>query len=149
LEKKDEKLTMYSYPYPRAALTVDAIVVAKKTLQILLIKRGIEPFLGMWALPGGFVDIDETLEEACRRELSEETGLIAGNLTQFKAFDAVGRDPRGRTISVVFYTFIDNPENVEGMDDAASAQWFPLNRLPGLAFDHEEVISEFKTFKGL
>ena len=96
---------MYNYEYPRAALTVDAIVFAKEnnSIFILLIQRGNEPFKNMWALPGGFIEMDETLENACKRELAEETGLQVEKMTQFKAFDAVNRDPRHRTISVIFF----------------------------------------------
>jgi 8-oxo-dGTP diphosphatase len=95
---------MYNYKYPRPALTVDALVYVKEnsSFSVLLIQRGIEPFKGKWALPGGFVNMDELLETACKRELEEETGLHVGKMTQFKTFDAIDRDPRHRTISVVF-----------------------------------------------
>ena len=136
---------MYSYQYPRAALTVDAIVFTKKNNEtfVLLIQRGQEPFKGKWALPGGFVNMDETLEEACKRELSEETGLKADAMKQFKAYDAIHRDPRHRTISVVFSTEINDTENVKGGDDAAQAGWFPVTALPPLAFDHALILEEF------
>ena len=136
---------MYSYRYPRAALTVDAIVLAKSdnSYFILLIRRGAEPFKDKWALPGGFINMDETLEIACRRELEEETGIKVENLKQFRTFDAVTRDPRGRTISVVFYSYIENQVDVLGNDDAAEARWFPIKNLPELAFDHQEIISLF------
>ncbi|NQU87787.1 MAG: NUDIX hydrolase [Mariniphaga sp.] len=142
---------MYLYNYPRAALTVDAIIVAgkKESNQILLIKRGKDPYKDLWALPGGFINLDETLEESCRRELSEETGFEIESLFQFKAFDAISRDPRHRTISVVFYSFIDQIKDVTGMDDAAEAKWFQLNDLPTLAFDHSEIIEEFIVNKKL
>ena len=136
---------MYSYPYPRAALTVDAIVFTHKDNEtfVLLIQRGQEPFKGKWALPGGFVNMDETLEEACKRELLEETGLKADAMKQFKAYDAIHRDPRHRTISVVFSTEINDTENVKGGDDAAQADWFPVTALPPLAFDHALILEEF------
>ena len=136
---------MYSYQYPRAALTVDAIVFTQKSNEtyVLLIQRGQEPFKGKWALPGGFVNMDETLEEACKRELLEETGLELVAMKQFKAFDAIHRDPRHRTISVIFSAEINDTKNVAGGDDAARADWFPVTDLPQLAFDHAQILSEF------
>ncbi len=134
---------MYTYKYPRPSVTVDAIIVEKKLNKLLLIQRGNDPFAGLWALPGGFIEMDELLADSCRRELEEETKLKIGELKQFKTYDAVNRDPRGRTISVVYYAFVDAEEKVEGSDDAINADWFPLNELPQLAFDHAEIISEF------
>lgn len=135
---------MYSYRYPRPAVTVDAIVLSAGSF-ILLIKRDKDPFAGMWALPGGFVDMEETLEEACIRELYEETGLRILQMQQFRVFDAPLRDPRHRTLSVVHYVFTDHKVPVKGGDDAAEAQWFPIDNLPALAFDHGEIISAFQT----
>lgn len=136
---------MYTYTYPRPALTVDAIVIAKKNgrQQILLIQRGREPFAGVWALPGGFIEMEETLEQACIRELSEETGVRLDSVKQFHTFDAVDRDPRHRTISVVFYAFLNEITKAEGSDDAINAAWFPVEKLPALAFDHQLIISKF------
>ncbi len=134
---------MYTYQYPRPAVTVDAILISKQN-SVLLIERGREPFKGKWALPGGFVDMDESLETACRRELEEETGLRVGELKQFKAFGAVDRDPRHRTISVLFYAFTDDELTACAGDDAVKAQWFPLRQLPELAFDHQQIIHEFE-----
>lgn len=134
---------MYIYKYPRPSLTVDAVVFMKEgdTLKILLIKRKNPPFENCWALPGGFVDMDETLEVAVARELKEETGLDNVELRQLATFGAVERDPRGRTVSVVYFgiTNINNSE-VKGNDDAADAIWFDIKKLPDLAFDHEEII---------
>ncbi|MGD9930365.1 MAG: NUDIX domain-containing protein [Mangrovibacterium sp.] len=134
---------MYTYKYPRPALTVDAIVLKEESHELLLIQRGIEPFMGKWALPGGFVEMDELLVDACKRELQEETGLEISELTQFKTADKVDRDPRGRTISVLFYGYVPENAIVEGGDDAANAKWFPMGQLPELAFDHAELIAEF------
>jgi 8-oxo-dGTP diphosphatase len=136
---------MYTYKYPRPALTVDALVYVKENsgFFVLLIQRGIEPFKGKWALPGGFVNMDELLETACKRELEEETGLQVAQMMQFKTFDAVDRDPRHRTISVVFSTQLSEKVNVSGGDDAAHAKWFSINGLPEMAFDHREILEEF------
>lgn len=134
---------MYTYPYPRPALTVDAIIFKKGTDELLLIQRGKDPYAGKWALPGGFLELDELLVDGCRRELKEETGLEVTELAQFKTYDAVQRDPRGRTISVVFYGVAGDEAAVEGADDAARAEWFHVGQLPELAFDHGLIISEF------
>ena len=136
---------MYSYKYPRLALTVDSIVFTKEntTTFVLLIQRGQEPFKNKWALPGGFVNMDELLETACRRELEEETGLKVEQMKQFKAYDAINRDPRHRTISVVFSAEIPQKLQVKGGDDAAYAKWFSLSELPELAFDHQQILEEF------
>lgn len=134
---------MYTYQYPRPAVTVDAIIISPER-KVLLIERGREPYMGKWALPGGFINMDEELDVACRRELEEETGIRVGELTQFKAFGAVHRDPRHRTISVLFYAFTDSELLASAGDDAARAQWFPVNDLPELAFDHLQILEEFK-----
>lgn len=132
----------YSYQYPRQALTVDAVVFRKpgKHTEVLLIQRKNPPFQGGWALPGGFVDMDETLETAVDRELNEETGLQNIELTQMHAFSTLGRDPRGPTISVVFMGILDSDQQVIAGDDASKAAWFSINNLPSLGFDHDEVI---------
>lgn len=138
-------MSTYTYQYPRAALTVDAIVFTKynSEISLLLIERGREPFKNKWALPGGFIEMDETLEKACIRELEEETGLIVDSMKQFRAYDTVGRDPRHRTISVIFYTELKEKAKVLGADDAARAKWFSLENLPELGFDHAQIISDF------
>ncbi|HPE75128.1 MAG TPA: NUDIX hydrolase [Draconibacterium sp.] len=136
---------MYTYQYPRAAVTTDALVFVKENNEqfILLIERLNEPFKNKWALPGGFIEMDETLENACKRELEEETGLKVDKMTQFKTYDAVDRDPRHRTISTIFFAELDKKQKVKGGDDAARAEWFPVSGLPELAFDHEQIIKEF------
>jgi 8-oxo-dGTP diphosphatase len=135
---------MYSYSYPRPAVTVDAILISKQK-KVLLIERGRDPYKGKWSLPGGFIEMDEELETACRRELEEETGIWVGQLKQFKAFGGVNRDPRHRTISVIFYAFTEGELAAKAGDDAARAQWFPIGQLPELAFDHQLILEEFKS----
>ena len=133
----------FTYDYPRPALTVDAVIFRRKgsLTEVLLIQRGHYPFEGMWALPGGFVDMQETCEEAIVRELMEETNLHMDKLQQMHTFSALGRDPRGRTVSVTFFGFTDGDDSrVKGGDDAMDARWFDLGDLPELAFDHIEAI---------
>ena len=132
----------YTYQYPRLSLTVDAVVfktIGAKT-SVLLIQRKNEPFKGKWALPGGFVDMEETLETAVQRELEEETGLKNIELYQLHAFSALGRDPRGRTVSVVFWGIVKNEAVPVSGDDAAQARWFEVENIPILAFDHDDVL---------
>ena len=133
----------YTYKYPRPAITADCIVMTREPEpHVLLIQRGYEPFKGCWAFPGGFMNIDETTEQCAIRELEEETGLKINNLHQVGAYSKVDRDPRGRTITVAYLTIIDTPVDVIGQDDAAKAQWFSVNSLPPLAFDHEEILKD-------
>jgi 8-oxo-dGTP diphosphatase len=133
----------YSYTYPRMQVTVDAVIV--RTLEdgdeVLLIERKHPPFEGCWALPGGFVDMDETLADAAKRELYEETGVAVSMLQQLYTFDAVDRDPRDRTISTVFLGFADEDSLIKAGDDASSADWFSFDALPPLAFDHEQILA--------
>ena len=134
----------YCYDYPHPAVTVDAAVFKKENgvVRILLIRRGSEPYKNCWALPGGFVEIDETLEVAVARELFEETGLTGVSLNQLHTFGNPGRDPRERTISVVFVGICKTNTLVEGADDAVEAQWFSIEKLPNLAFDHESIVAK-------
>jgi len=124
-------------------VTVDAVIV--RTLEdgdeVLLIERKHPPFEGCWALPGGFVDMDETLADAAKRELYEETGVAVSILQQLYTFDAVDRDPRDRTISTVFLGFADEDSLIKAGDDASSADWFSFDALPPLAFDHEQILA--------
>lgn len=134
---------IYTYAYPRPAVTVDIIVFkeAKYEHQILLIERKNHPFKNMWALPGGFVDMDEDIETAAYRELEEETSIKNIKLTQFRAFGKPGRDPRGHTISIVHIGILQNSnQKIQAGDDAKNLQWFSINKLPELAFDHREII---------
>ncbi len=133
----------FTYDYPRPMVTVDAVVfsVNDGDLEVLLIKRGHAPFEGMWALPGGFVEIDESLDHAVTRELAEETGIADVPLKQFHTFGAIGRDPRGRVITVGYLGITDRRRHVpRAADDAAAVTWLPARRLPRLASDHNEMI---------
>jgi 8-oxo-dGTP diphosphatase len=131
-----------TYSYPRPALTVDSVVFKQKTNQaeVLLIQRDKPPFEGMWALPGGFVEMDETLEEAALRELEEETGITEVSLIQLHTFGAPDRDPRHRTVSVVFWGWLESNQKAVAGDDARSLRWFDINKLPELAFDHKMIL---------
>jgi len=112
-------------------------------MKVLLIQRLIPPFKDKWAIPGGFVNMDETVEQAAERELKEETGLENVILSQFKTYSAVDRDPRGRTISVVFTGIAKKDAVAVAADDAKDAAWYKVNNLPELAFDHQEILNEF------
>lgn len=131
----------YTYKYPRPAVTTDCIVMTREAEpRVLLIERGNEPFKGCWAFPGGFLNMDETTEQCAVRELEEETGLKISDVHQIGAYSKVDRDPRGRTISVVYLTIIDEPVEVKGQDDAAQAKWWAIDSLPSLAFDHDKIM---------
>lgn len=136
----------HTYEYPRAALTVDCVVFGfdstQAALQVLLIRRGLEPFKDRWALPGGFVRVEETLDEAARRELEEETNLSTVFLEQLYTFGTVDRDPRERVVSVAYYALTKPADHTTAAStDAAEARWFPVSDLPPLAFDHAEIFS--------
>ncbi|MFO7939241.1 MAG: NUDIX hydrolase [Bacteroidales bacterium] len=136
----------YTYSYPRPAVTIDIMVFHRTTKQweILLIERLNEPFKGMWALPGGFIEMEETLHQSAIRELREETGIALQQLQQFRTYGNPGRDPRGRTISVVYYAIIADAtkKQVKAGDDAHLAQWSSIEDLPALAFDHATIMQE-------
>ncbi len=133
----------YTYEYPRPAVTTDCVIFGfdGKNLNILLIERGCEPYVGSWALPGGFLQMDETVEECALRELKEETNVSEVFLEQFHVFSNVNRDPRGRVLTVAFYALVRQSDyEVISGDDATRAQWFEQDELPPLAFDHDDII---------
>lgn len=136
-------LESYTYKYPRPAVTVDCCIFAfhENELSVLLIRRGIAPFKDSWALPGGFMRMDETAEEAAIRELFEETGFETNRLRQFHTYTSIYRDPRERIVTICYYT-LAQIQAVKGGDDAAEARWFPVAELPPLAFDHEDIVRD-------
>jgi 8-oxo-dGTP diphosphatase len=133
----------YSYEYQRPALTVDCVVFGfdEGDLKVLLIERDLAPFRGKWALPGGFVRVDETLEQAALRELQEETGVAKVYLEQLYTFGELERDPRERVVSVAYYALVKlSDHRIQAATDAASAAWFPVAETPSLAFDHDRIL---------
>jgi 8-oxo-dGTP diphosphatase len=136
----------FKYEYERPGLTVDCVIfgldLEEETLKVMLIERDIEPFAGVWAIPGGFVRRGETLMEAATRELEEETGISGVFLEQLYTFGDPDRDPRGWVVDVAHYALV-SPEkhHVHAATDARSAQWFPVTSLPPLAFDHDEILA--------
>lgn len=135
----------YVYDYPRPMLTADCVVFNDRS-EILLVKRGNDPFKGCWALPGGFMEMDETIEHCAVRELEEETGIVVSeqDIRLIGVYSALGRDPRGRTVTAAY--LVKNEEcrmkNARAGDDAAEVQWWPLDKLPSLAFDHAQIVSD-------
>ena len=134
---------MYTYEYPHPAVTTDCVIFGfdGKELNVLLIERGVEPFKGSWALPGGFLKMDETAEQGAKRELMEETNVTDVYLEQFHTFTDIDRDPRERVITIAYYALVRKSDyRVIAGDDAARAEWFPIQELPPIAFDHREII---------
>lgn len=131
----------YHYKYPHPSVTTDCVIFGfdGKQLKVLLIERGIEPYKGRWAFPGGFLNMDESAEEGALRELQEETGLKGAYIKQFHTFSDPKRDPRERVITIAYYALV-RMQAVAGGDDAASAQWFALDSVPALAFDHDRIL---------
>lgn len=133
---------MYTYQYPHPAVTTDCVIFGydlREGLSILLVQRGIDPFKGSWAFPGGFLRMDEDADTGARRELMEETGFEAESITQFGTFTAVDRDPRERVITIAYLALVRKGD-VQGGDDAADARWFPVTAVPPLAFDHDRIL---------
>ena len=140
----DDRPPTFTYPFPRPAVTADVVCLARDggQIRVLLIERNHPPFAGCWASPGGFVDQNESLEDAARRELLEETTLSGVTIEQFGAYGDPGRDPRGHTVTVAFIARLDECTPVVGSDDAARAEWFPVDELPPLAFDHDRILAD-------
>lgn len=133
----------FCYRYPHPAVTTDCVIFGfdGTKLQVLLIERGIEPFKGKWAFPGGFLNMNESAEQGALRELQEETGLTGAFIEQLGCFSEPDRDPRERVITIAFYALV-KIQHVVGGDDAARAQWFALDEVPQLAFDHDRILRE-------
>lgn len=151
MENKDRKrmvdpetgINGFWYRYEHAAVTTDNVIFGfdGKKINILLVRRGIEPYKDHWALPGGFMKMNETATEGAKRELEEETGLKDAYIRQFHTFTKPGRDPRERVITIAYYALVRMQE-VKGGDDAAEARWFDIDNLPSLAFDHDKILRE-------
>jgi 8-oxo-dGTP diphosphatase len=140
--RKKSRPKKFCYEFPRPAVTVDIVLFHRfqSELEVLLIKRSNDPFKDFWAFPGGFVDENESLEDAAARELREETGLDSIKLKQIGAFGDPGRDPRGHTVSVVFAAVLSVRHDARAADDASDAQWHSADRPPKLAFDHKKIL---------
>ncbi len=139
----NDALHCYEYPHPTVTTDVVVFTIRERRLKLLLIERGAEPFRGMWALPGGFLDIEEDLEACAMRELEEETGVSGVYLEQLYTFGKPDRDPRERVISIAYYALIPSDRlEVKAASDASDANWFALDEMPELAFDHNEIIKQ-------
>lgn len=139
----DNTAQIYTYNYPHPAVAVDCVVFGfdGKELRVLLVERGVEPYKGMWAFPGGFLRMDETTEECAKRELLEETGLVLTQVRELGTFSAVNRDPRERVISIAYYSLACHSA-IRGGDDAANARWWAIDDIPQLAFDHDYILRQ-------
>lgn len=133
----------YVYDYERPMVTSDCAVVNTRG-ELLLVRRGGEPFKGCWALPGGFMEMNESIEQCAVRELEEETGLkvAESDLHLIGVYSAPGRDPRGRTVTAAYATTLADDRQAQAGDDAAEVRWWPLNALPPMAFDHAQIVSD-------
>jgi 8-oxo-dGTP diphosphatase len=133
----------HTYEYPHPAVTTDIVIftIRQDELKVLLIKRALPPFQGEWALPGGFIDLDESLEKGARRELEEETGVSGVYLEQLYTFGQPDRDPRERVITVAYYALIPSDKiEIRAATDAEGVSWFGMEEIPELAFDHEQIL---------
>lgn len=139
----DFQESQFCYRYPHPAVTTDCVIFGfdGRKLNVLLIKRGAEPYSGKWAFPGGFIRIDETAEEGALRELKEETDLTPLYIEQFHTYSAVERDPRERVITIAYLALVKLQE-VRGGDDAIQAKWFAIEEVPQLAFDHDKILRD-------
>ena len=133
----------YTYEYERPMLTADCAVVNPRG-ELLLVRRGGEPFKGCWALPGGFMEMDETIEHCAVRELEEETGIrvTEDNLRLIGIYSTPGRDPRGRTVTAAYAVTVDDECTANAGDDAAEVRWWSLSELPPMAFDHNDIVKD-------
>lgn len=140
-ENKANEGLKYSYKYPHSSVTTDCVIFGFDgvKLKVLLVERGMAPYKGRWAFPGGFLNMDESAEEGALRELKEETGLEGAYIRQFHTFSAPQRDPRERVITIAYYALVRMQE-VKGGDDASDARWFALDEVPPLAFDHDQIL---------
>ena len=140
-ENKANEGLKYSYKYPHPSVTTDCVIFGFDgvKLKVLLVERGMAPYKGRWAFPGGFLNMDESAEEGALRELKEETGLEGAYIRQFHTFSAPQRDPRERVITIAYYALVKMQE-VKGGDDASDARWFALDEVPPLAFDHDQIL---------
>lgn len=140
-ENKANEGLKYSYKYPHPSVTTDCVIFGFDgvKLKVLLVERGMAPYKGRWAFPGGFLNMDESAEEGVLRELKEETGLEGAYIRQFHTFSAPQRDPRERVITIAYYALVRMQE-VKGGDDASDARWFALDEVPPLAFDHDQIL---------
>lgn len=132
----------FTYDYPRPSVSADIVVYSNESKSILLVKRKKPPFAQCWALPGGFMEMDESADQAAIRELKEETGLDVDHVQQIGAYSNVNRDPRGRVVTIAFWTQASENAHIAAADDASEANWFPLDGLPDLAFDHATIIED-------
>jgi 8-oxo-dGTP diphosphatase len=133
----------YTYRYPHPAVTTDVVIftIRQDQLKVLLIKRALPPYRNMWALPGGFIKLEESLEEGARRELEEETGVSDVYLEQLYTFGDPNRDPRERVITVAFFALVRSEEiDIQAGSDAEGVSWFGMKEIPDLAFDHREIL---------
>jgi 8-oxo-dGTP diphosphatase len=137
-----KKMKLSDYPQPSVTTDIVIFSIREKELNLLLVKRGVAPFKGKWAIPGGFVGLEESLENAAKRELKEETGVEASYLEQLYTFGDVKRDPRGRVISIAYFALM-NSNNVElkATTDVSDTKWFSIKKLPELSFDHKEILN--------